>query len=55
MVRDIRRRRQEIGDDAQTIVSDDEDAAKAIMKVVVALDSLRSNVSQQFRLGVTVA
>ena len=37
MVRDVRRRRQDIGDDVQTIVSDDEDAAEAISKVVVAL------------------
>ena len=37
MIRDVRRRRQDIGDDVQTIVGDDEDAAEAISKVVVAL------------------
>ena len=38
MVRDVRRRRQDIGDGVQTIVGDDEDAAEAISKVVVALE-----------------
>ena len=37
VVRDVRRRRQDIGDDVQTIVGDDEEAAEAISKVVVAL------------------
>ena len=37
MVRDVRRRRQDIGDDVQVIVGDDEDAAEEISKVVVDL------------------
>ena len=37
MVRDVRQRRQDIGDDVRTIVGDDEDVAEAISKVVVAL------------------
>ena len=54
MVRDVRRRRQEIDDDVQTIVGDDEDAAEAISKVVIALGSLQSNVASHLRLGVAV-
>ena len=55
MVRDVRRRHQEIGGDVRTIVGDDEDATDAMSKVVAALDSLRSNVFRQLRLGVAVA
>ena len=37
MVRDVGRRRQDIGDDVHAIAGDDEDAAEAIPKFVVAL------------------
>ena len=40
VVRDVLRRCHAIDGDFQTIVGDDEDAAEAISKVVVALDSL---------------
>ena len=37
MVRDVRLQRQEIGDNAQTIVGNDSGAAEVISKVVVVL------------------
>ena len=44
VVRDVRRRRQGIDDDVQTIVRDNKDAAEVISKVIDALDSRLSSV-----------